>query len=265
MPTMPVAAISSRSWQITVPGGRSEASQLRRWVRRRLEPFTGQPGAIDDAVQLAHQLLVAVLTAAPARALVTLTCCSGRIRISVVGPNPLPPWSRADWGIVRALATAHGRNPCGAWAELHLQGGDVPMNPMPNGTANSDVRLIWQRSYPLSTRNAHTARREVGVFLEHVQITRPRLDDVVLVLAELASNAVTHGYASGRHLLVRVRVDDGAVRLEVSDPSPIQPAVTQAQADDEGRRGLVIVEALASRWGVRPRPVVGKTVWAEFD
>ncbi|WP_236046764.1 ATP-binding protein [Streptacidiphilus fuscans] len=86
----------------------------------------------------------------------------------------------------------------------------------------------------------HTARCEARVFLEHVQVA---------------------AYVSGRHLLVRIRVEGGTIRLEVSDPSPVLPAPACALADDEGRRGLVIVDALATRWGVRHRPV-GKTVWA---
>ncbi|WP_370063156.1 ATP-binding protein [Streptacidiphilus sp. MAP5-3] len=258
---MPVAAISSRSWQTTVPGGWPEASQLRQWVRRRLEPSVGPSGALDDAVLLTHQLFVAVLASAPERALVTLALCSGRLRISVVGPNPLPPWSRADWGITRALATAYGRSLCAVWAEVHLRKGEAPMNPTPTKAADADLRLDWQRSYPLSTRSAHTARREARVFLEHVQVAAAKLEDAVLVLSELASNAVRHGYVSGRHLLVRIRVEGDTVRLEVSDPSPVLPAPACALADDEGRRGLVIVDALSTRWGVRHRPV-GKTVWA---
>jgi hypothetical protein len=35
--------------------------------------------------------------------------------------------------------------------------------------------------------------------------------------------------------------------------------------DDESGRGLLIVAALADRWGSEPYPPSGKTVWAECD
>lgn len=43
------------------------------------------------------------------------------------------------------------------------------------------------------------------------------------------------------------------------------PVVREAGADEPCGRGLVIVAALAGRWGVVEGPVPRKTVWAEID
>jgi hypothetical protein len=58
---------------------------------------------------------------------------------------------------------------------------------------------------------------------------------------------------------------DGLLRLEVSDAGSGRPEV-QAPGDEEtGGRGLLLVEALAHRWGVEERVGgIGKTVWAEL-
>ncbi|MEF9884674.1 ATP-binding protein [Streptomyces sp. P9-A4] len=83
---------------------------------------------------------------------------------------------------------------------------------------------------------------------------------VELVVAELASNAASHGRVPGRDFEVRMWRGDDHVRVEVSDargerrPSP-------RKDPDEGGYGLLLVAALASAWGVRER-CVGKTVWA---
>jgi anti-sigma regulatory factor (Ser/Thr protein kinase) len=89
-------------------------------------------------------------------------------------------------------------------------------------------------------------------------------EDVSLVVAELAANAVPHGSVRGRNFRVRLVLRDGVVRVEVADgrterlPVPREP-------DGEGGRGLVLVAALAERWGVEERiGMAYKVVWAEL-
>ncbi|UYQ62853.1 ATP-binding protein [Streptomyces peucetius] len=90
---------------------------------------------------------------------------------------------------------------------------------------------------------------------------------VALLVAELAGNAVRHGRVPGRDFRLRLALDARRVRVEVSDASSVHPPtdVRAPAADDVSGRGLVLVDALADRWGVEPRPVVGKTVWAEAE
>lgn len=52
--------------------------------------------------------------------------------------------------------------------------------------------------------------------------------------------------------------------IEVTDTrDDLLPGVREAAPDSESGRGLVIVEALADRWGVGLGPRPRKTVWAE--
>ncbi|MGY0062038.1 ATP-binding protein [Streptomyces sp. LZ34] len=90
-------------------------------------------------------------------------------------------------------------------------------------------------------------------------------DDAALIVSELASNAVLHGSVPGRHFRVQLTLTKTHLRIAVSDakgerlPHPRRPT-----PDDKFGRGLLIVRALATRWGVRER-TVGKEVWVELD
>ncbi|MGW5624896.1 ATP-binding protein [Streptomyces olivaceus] len=92
-------------------------------------------------------------------------------------------------------------------------------------------------------------------------------DRAALLVAELAANAVTHGLVPGRDIEVLLRLDARTLRIDVSDSRgecrPTAPEQTPAVA--ESGRGLLLVEALADRWGVFDRVPVGKTVRAEVD
>ncbi|MFD8567005.1 ATP-binding protein [Streptomyces sp. NPDC059639] len=95
------------------------------------------------------------------------------------------------------------------------------------------------------------------------------VDDAVLILSELLSNACRHGRPLGDELAgdgdVRAawRVDDrGCLTVEVTDgggptrPVPATPSVTA-----RGGRGLNIITALADDWGVRDDRRGEVTVW----
>ncbi|WP_416530776.1 ATP-binding protein [Streptomyces coelicoflavus] len=95
-------------------------------------------------------------------------------------------------------------------------------------------------------------------------------DTAALLVAELAANAVTHGRAPGRDIEVLLRLDAYTLRIDVSDSRgerrPSEPEATATAAPEaEHGRGLLLVDALADRWGVFDRVPVGKTVRAELD
>ncbi|MFD8372950.1 ATP-binding protein [Streptomyces sp. NPDC059688] len=91
-------------------------------------------------------------------------------------------------------------------------------------------------------------------------------DPAALVVAELAANAAVHGRVAGRDFRLTLYAVAGTLRIEVTDtrgdrlPRPALPA-----PDAEGGRGLLLVEALADRWGTAPGPPPRKTVWAEVS
>ncbi|MFD0026033.1 ATP-binding protein [Streptomyces sp. NPDC058382] len=98
----------------------------------------------------------------------------------------------------------------------------------------------------------------------------PLSDDVAVLVAELAANAVLHGRVPGRDFELRLgyAYGTGVVRIEVSDTHEHRPepaVVERPDADADGGRGLLIVEAVAARWGVSDRVGPGKTVWAEAE
>ncbi len=84
-------------------------------------------------------------------------------------------------------------------------------------------------------------------------------DDVELTVAELVTNAVLHGAPP---LSLRITPQDDLVRIEVGDGSRQTPVRGRADVASMTGRGLALVEALATRWGVEP-VADGKVVWAE--
>ncbi|MGW0699641.1 ATP-binding protein [Streptomyces sp. NPDC002867] len=89
-------------------------------------------------------------------------------------------------------------------------------------------------------------------------------DTAALIAAELAANAVTHGRVPGRDFELRLRLTETTLRIEVSDARGERAPLAGAPTPNaEASRGLVLVTALATDWGVFERQV-GKTVWAEL-
>lgn len=93
------------------------------------------------------------------------------------------------------------------------------------------------------------------------------VESAAQIVAELASNAVRHGRVPGRDFRLDVSARCGGwLRIEVTDARGEALPRTGTPARDAGSgRGLLIVEALADRWGVTCGPVPRKTVWAELD
>ncbi|GAB2462539.1 ATP-binding protein [Streptomyces incanus] len=95
------------------------------------------------------------------------------------------------------------------------------------------------------------------------------LDPARLIVAELATNAAVHGHVPGRSFRLTLTVTASAtLRIEVADTRgdrlPVSPRATPETSAESGY-GLLLVEQLADRWGVRTGPVPAKTVWAELD
>ncbi|MCM2412309.1 ATP-binding protein [Streptomyces sp. RKAG290] len=91
------------------------------------------------------------------------------------------------------------------------------------------------------------------------------LDDASHVVAELAANAALHGYVPGRDFRVLLTVSGDTLRIEVTDARGDRLPRLQERTDaSECGRGLLLVEALATRWGVAQGPFPRKTVWAEI-
>lgn len=98
------------------------------------------------------------------------------------------------------------------------------------------------------------------------------VDDALLLVSEIVSNCVLHG-APPLRLTLRLR--GGLLRIAVNDAGPSRPYrhLHSVKADDvvngellaQGGRGLTLVDAVATAWGVNDYPLgPGKMVWCEL-
>ncbi|QEU93229.1 ATP-binding protein [Streptomyces kanamyceticus] len=141
----------------------------------------------------------------------------------------------------------------------------------------SGVALVVAQEVPTSSSMAiphgpagvGEARHRMRDQLRVRGVSETVIDDAVLVLSELLSNAYRHGRPLGRGMVgdgdVRAawHVDKtGRLTVEVTDgggptrPVPATPSVTA-----RGGRGLNIITALADAWGVRDDVHGEVTVW----
>jgi len=82
-----------------------------------------------------------------------------------------------------------------------------------------------------------------------------------LLVSELVTNAVRHSRAD---VEIQIRRGETSVWIEVEDDDTRPPRLRHASPDDEGGRGLVLVQELASSWGSRSTET-GKVVWLRLD
>ncbi|MFE5721890.1 ATP-binding protein [Streptomyces erythrochromogenes] len=144
--------------------------------------------------------------------------------------------------------------------------GATPTTQPPHPTHRFEMR------FSSTPRGARLARRLCGERLHAwgIPYGTEAHDTLALLVAELAANAVRHGRVPGRDFRVRLTtMHPATVRIEVTDtrgerlPDPVGHPPGPDRTDG---RGLLLVEALASRWGwhFRPCGAPGKTVWAEY-
>ncbi|WP_308409370.1 ATP-binding protein [Streptomyces pinistramenti] len=112
----------------------------------------------------------------------------------------------------------------------------------------------------------HAAERRLAA---HLPLGDAGPDDLAttaaLLIAELTANAVLHGRVPGREVRLDVRLDASELRIEVTDARGDRwPAPQNPDSGGESGRVLLLVEALADDWGVRPHHPGGKTVWAVY-
>lgn len=126
--------------------------------------------------------------------------------------------------------------------------------------------LVRTVDYPRDRRSVRLAREFARAVLGAWGMPEPH-DEVLLCVSELVTNALLHGVPQGRRLrLGPALCGDGVLRVEVADSGGGKPRLqgeSEGGREDEGGRGLLLVAALADRWGVESRDP-GKTVWCEF-
>ncbi|GGX51453.1 ATP-binding protein [Streptomyces fructofermentans] len=107
------------------------------------------------------------------------------------------------------------------------------------------------------------ARRNVRELLTEWGTGPETRDNALLVVSELVTNALTH--TASEWIVCRLRTFRGRLHIEVEDRhrGRTLPAPRPAGPDDQDGRGLMLVGALSSDWGVRDAPRGGGSiVWA---
>jgi anti-sigma regulatory factor (Ser/Thr protein kinase) len=111
-----------------------------------------------------------------------------------------------------------------------------------------------------STSAVRQARELAAALLTGWGCAPECVDDAVLVVSEMVTNAVRHGSGGIR---LRLHWSGSYLRVEVRDGSPLLPRLLPASPSADRGRGLRIVARLASRWG-STRLRDGKVVWVEL-
>lgn len=121
----------------------------------------------------------------------------------------------------------------------------------------------WRATFslPSTTTAASSARQLVRTLLIAWGLDAIA-DDAELLTAELFTNALRHAPAL-RHQL-ELMADPDHVRLALSDGSAAQPNRREPASSAVDGRGLHIIEAVASNWGVDGHQAGGKLVWVEL-
>ena len=111
-------------------------------------------------------------------------------------------------------------------------------------------------------RSAAEARRFTRRICEEAGLAAATCDTAVLLTSETVTNAIVHGHSEVR-LTVRVGAA-GDVRIETGDDNSRHPVLQPVDADALDGRGVALLEAAASSWGVTDEDY-GKIVWFELE
>jgi anti-sigma regulatory factor (Ser/Thr protein kinase) len=124
-----------------------------------------------------------------------------------------------------------------------------------------DSRPAWRLILPAARQApglARRATREVLTSWQVAHLTEPAL----LIVSELVTNSVKH--SKGSLVLLQIQTTGTRLRIEVHDADPRWPQPCRPTGRDESGFGLVLVNALADKWGVCDC-ATGKAVWAELE
>jgi hypothetical protein len=117
--------------------------------------------------------------------------------------------------------------------------------------------MIAERSFANTAADVTNARRFVVETLRDVDPESAAR--AAVMVSELATNSFRH---AASRFVVRIEQFADEVRVSVEDTGPGTPAVQSPSPSDSTGRGLQIVAALSTRWGVVPTvDGLGKRVW----
>ena len=113
-----------------------------------------------------------------------------------------------------------------------------------------------RRVFASQSASVSGARHWVGARMADADAEQQ--ETVALLVSELVANAVQHG---GTPFTVCFDRTAGRVRVQVSDDGGGRPRLGPEDTRAVSGRGLRLVDALATAWGIREEPPPATTVW----
>ncbi|MGA5165344.1 MULTISPECIES: ATP-binding protein [Streptomyces] len=129
--------------------------------------------------------------------------------------------------------------------------------------ADSSMRAVgWARSFPVSggVRAGRCWAREHLESLGWTEDAPETVDDVLLTVSELITNAHVHAHSSAQLVLTW---DSQCLHVSVHDDGGGVPAPRSPDTTSPGGRGLALVDALSDHWHTHAQQH-GKTITACF-
>ncbi len=117
---------------------------------------------------------------------------------------------------------------------------------------HGQARLELARDPASATYARHRVREFCADMSPDLQATAQ------LLASELVTNALQHGAGA---IEMHLSADPRTLRVEVSDQSPEPPQRMHASPGSTSGRGVMLVEAFASSWGITQHTGDGKGVW----
>ncbi|MEV5412597.1 ATP-binding protein [Thermopolyspora sp. NPDC052614] len=130
-----------------------------------------------------------------------------------------------------------------------------------HGGGGLDLSLIKCATFAATKDHVAAARR----LAQEALIDHPAGELAVVLISELATNAVRHSGAM--HFTLTINQDaDGDLYIKVIDEGLNGlPQLYDEDPDDEGGRGIRLVETLTKRWGITRERGAGMAVWFHID
>ena len=160
--------------------------------------------------------------------------------------------------------------------EVHADPGPIAQLPaalvgaMAPGGSEDDIAILIARAsdrsrqrtaeldIPAAASALSDGRRFTTVTLTDWKLPELAIENATLIVSELLTNAIVHGFPPIR---LRLRRTPDELAIEVDDAGSAMPRELQTTPDDLHGRGLAIVADLGERWAARPNGH-GKTVWS---
>jgi serine/threonine-protein kinase RsbW len=123
---------------------------------------------------------------------------------------------------------------------------------------------VYSARLPVDPSSVAAARRLASYSFGQWQLIE-LIDEAHVVISELVTNAILASSAEAVMVRAFVSLYNAKVRIEVWDEGDGKPQVQPLSGDNDGGRGLVLVEALSAQWGwYTPAGLRGKFVWADL-